>query len=95
MAIGVDMDQYYTYPEVKSALITSASKNVYNTAYVTVKDFAAGNLKAGVRLSTLANDGLELAPYHEWEDRIPALCKEKVQEARALVIKDRAITGAE
>ena len=28
MAIGVDVDQYNTYPEVKDALITSAMKNV-------------------------------------------------------------------
>lgn len=95
MAIGIDIDQYYTYPEVQSALLTSASKNVYNAANTTVRDFAAGNLKAGVRMSTLANGGLELTPYHDWENKIPAICKEKVKEAEELVKKDRSVTGAD
>ena len=33
MAIGVDVDQYNTYPEAQSALITSAMKNVDVAVY--------------------------------------------------------------
>lgn len=94
MGIGVDVDQYYTFPEVQSILLTSASKNLYNTAYRSVEDFAAGNLLPGIRLSTLENGGLGLTPFHDWEEKIPQACKDKVKEAEINVRKDRSITGA-
>ena len=37
MAIGVDVDQYNTYPEVKDALVTSAAKNVDVAVYKYLK----------------------------------------------------------
>ena len=37
MAIGVDVDQYNTYPEVKDALVTSAAKNVDVAVYEYLK----------------------------------------------------------
>jgi basic membrane protein A and related proteins len=94
MAIGVDVDQYFTYPEVRGALLTSAAKNVDVAAAAAVADFAAGRLEPGVRFSTLANEGIGLAPYHDWEDRIPQACKDMVAAAEAAVIADPTITGA-
>lgn len=94
MAIGVDVDQYYTYPEVRGSLLTSAMKRVDVAAERAVLDFAAGQLTGGIRLATLANDGIGLAPYHDWEDRIPQECRTAVDEARAAIIADPTITGA-
>ncbi len=81
MAIGVDVDQYYTYPEVASSLITSAAKNMDVAAAEAVRAFARGELEAGVRLATVANGGVGLAPYHDWEDKIPQECKDAVNQA--------------
>jgi basic membrane protein A and related proteins len=94
MAIGVDVDQYFTYPEVQEALLTSAAKNVDVAAAAAVRDFAAGQLEAGIRSSTLANGGIGLAPYHDWEDRIPQDCKDMVTAAEEAVKADPTITGA-
>lgn len=94
MAVGVDVDQYQTYPEVREVLLTSAAKNMDVAAATAVRDFAAGRLEAGIRLSTLANGGIGLAPYHDWEDRIPQDCKDMVLEAEAAVKADPTITGA-
>jgi basic membrane lipoprotein Med (substrate-binding protein (PBP1-ABC) superfamily) len=94
MAIGVDVDQYYTYPEVKDILLSSASKNVDVAARMAVKDFAAGELTAGIRMATLANGGVGLAPYHDWENKIPQMCKDKVQAAEIAITADPSITGA-
>lgn len=82
MAIGVDVDQYYTYPEVASSLLTSAAKNMDVAAGEAVRSFAEGALEAGIRLATVANGGVGLAPYHDWEDKIPQECKDAVEEAR-------------
>jgi len=94
MAIGVDVDQYFTYPEVQSALLSSASKNVDVAAAGAVKDFAAGQLANGIRLATLANNGVGLAPYHDWGNDIPQHCKDMVKAVEETIKADPTITGA-
>jgi basic membrane protein A and related proteins len=81
MAIGVDVDQYNTYPEVKDALISSAMKNVDAAVYNYLKDVKAGTSKAGVSTATLQNGGVGLAPYHDWDSKIPADLKAKITSA--------------
>ena len=94
MAIGVDVDQYLTYPEVRGALLSSAMKNVDVAAAAAVEDFAAGQLAGGIRTATLANGGVGLAPYHDWQGRIPQECKEKVETAKQIIMADPTLTGA-
>ncbi|MFN8470821.1 MAG: BMP family ABC transporter substrate-binding protein [Anaerolineae bacterium] len=81
MAIGVDVDQYLTYPEVKSSLITSAMKNVDVAVYNAIKAAQAGTSKGGIALSDISNGGIGLAPYHDWDSKIPQKCKDAVQAA--------------
>jgi basic membrane protein A len=59
-----------------------------------VKDFAIGQLTASVRLATIANGGVSLAPYHDWESRIPQACKDQVKTAEEAIKANPAITGA-
>jgi basic membrane protein A len=94
MAIGVDVDQYFTYPEVREVLLTSASKKVDIAAAAAVKEFATGRLSAGIVTATVANGGVGLAPYHDWEQKIPAACKEQVNRAEEAIRADPSITGA-
>jgi basic membrane protein A and related proteins len=92
--IGVDVDQYFTYPEVKDALITSAVKNMDVATATAVQEFAAGELKPGVELFAIANGGVGLAPYHDWDSKISQDCKDKVTAAEAAIKADPTITGA-
>ncbi len=93
MAIGVDVDQYETFPEVGSSLLTSAMKKVNVAAANAVHMYANGELTSGVLLSTLAGDGVGLAPYHEWADRIPDSCKAEVDRAAAGLADGTISTG--
>jgi len=81
MAIGVDVDQYLTYPEVKDALLTSAAKNVDAAVYNYLKSVKEGTSKAGIAMANLKNGGLGLAPYHDWDSKIPQAVKDKVKQA--------------
>ncbi len=81
MGIGIDVDQYYSLPEISGCLITSAMKNVDVAAGQAVQDFVSGNLHSGIRKATVANGGIGLAPYHDWEDMISDECKQKLQDA--------------
>lgn len=94
MAVGVDVDQYLTFPEAGSALITSVVKNVDVAAGLTVTAFAEGRLKPGIQSFDLASDGVELAPYHDWEGKIPATCVDKVAAARKRVLENPSIALA-
>jgi basic membrane protein A len=80
-AIGADVDQYNTYPEVKDALISSAQKNVDVAVYNYLKTVADGSVKAGISTGTLQNGGVGLAPFHDWDSKIPADLKAQIQKA--------------
>ncbi|MEP7289736.1 MAG: BMP family ABC transporter substrate-binding protein [Chloroflexota bacterium] len=81
MAIGFDVDQYNTYPEVKDALISSAQKNVDVAVYNYLKTVTDGSIKAGISTATLQNGGVGLAPFHDWDSKIPADLKAQIQKA--------------
>ena len=81
MAIGVDVDQYNTYPEVQSALLSSAMKNVDVAVYEYLKQVTSKTDKAGADLANIKNGGVGLAPFHDWDSKIPADVKAKITEA--------------
>jgi basic membrane protein A len=81
MAIGVDVDQYNTYPEVKDALLTSAAKNVDAAVFEYLKAVKAGTDKSGIVTANLQNGGVGLAPFHDWDSKVPQTVKDKIQEA--------------
>ena len=93
MAIGVDVDQYFTYPEVQASLLTSAAKNMDVAAGQAVEAFANGELQAGIVTGTVANGGIGLAPYHDWEDKIPDECKAAVDAAAEGLADGSIATG--
>ncbi len=81
--IGVDVDQYNTYPEVSSSLITSAAKNMDVATADAIRDFAEDTLTGGIRMATVANGGVGLASYHDQDSNISADCKAAVEAAEA------------
>jgi basic membrane protein A and related proteins len=93
MAIGVDVDQYNTYPEVKDALVTSAMKNVDTAVYNYLKSVKDGSAKAGVAMANLKNGGVGLAPYHDWDSKVPQTVKDKVKEATDGLLSGKLTTG--
>lgn len=96
MAIGVDVDQYFAYPEVQPALLTSTAKFIDVAVAEVVQQFARGELKAGIQTRTLASGGIGLTPYHDWEEEVVAAgCDEKVKAAEAAIRADPTVTGAQ
>ena len=79
-AIGADVDQYNTYPEVQSALISSAMQNVDVAVYNYLKLVADSSVKAGISTGALQNSGVGLAPFHDWDSKIPADLKVQIRK---------------
>ena len=57
--------------------VVRASHN--NRVYL--KTVADGTVKAGIRTATLQNGGVGLAPFHDWDSKIPADLKAQIQKA--------------
>jgi basic membrane protein A len=93
MAIGVDVDQYNTYAEVKDALLSSAAKNVDAAVYNYLKAVNGGTSKAGMFTANLQNGGVGLAPFHDWDSKIPQTVKDKITEASKALIDGSLQTG--
>ena len=91
--IGVDVDQYYTLPNEKDILITSCMKRLDNAVYSVVESLVKGTFKGGVYIATAANGGVGLAPYHDFEDQIPADLKKEVEEIQKGIIAGTIKTG--
>jgi basic membrane protein A len=93
--IGVDVDQYLTYPDVDSCLLTSAEKHISVAVKAAVVDAVKGHWTAGVRTFSAANDGVGVAPYHNYDSKLTADQKAKI-DVIAKGLKDGSIkTGAE
>lgn len=88
MAIGVDVDQYYTFPEVAESLLTSAAKNMDVAAGNAVTEYASGQLSGGIRTEDISSGGVGLAPFHNWDDRISTECKMAISEAQSAIADD-------
>jgi len=80
--IGVDSDQYNTIAGIGDTILTSAVKRVDNAVFLTVQQAVDGTLKGGEnKIFGLAEDGVGLAPYHDWEAKMPQEVKDAVQKA--------------
>ncbi len=93
MGIGVDVDQYLSLTEVRSSLLTSAMKKVDVATAEAVTAFAEGRLESGVRFFDLNNNGVGLAPFHDWESKVPDKCRALVAAAEERIKADPGYTG--
>lgn len=72
--IGVDTDQWTTVPESHPCLITSSMKLISNGVTELVKEAKTGSVKGGDFVGKVG-----LAPYHDFEGKVPAEVKTKVE----------------
>ena len=82
-AIGVDVDQSPVAPE---AVITSAEKKIPNTVFLAVESVVNDSFKGGTQVYGLAQDGVGISPFHEFEDVVPQEVKDAVEKAKADIL---------
>jgi len=86
--IGVDTDQYLTVPEAQEVLLTSAMKLIVPGVFNIIKDYASGTWADGNVYGQAA-----LAPYHDWDSKVPADVKAKVDEITKMLQNGELETG--
>ena len=87
--IGVDTDQWETLPAAHPCLVSSAMKLITPGVVGLINTFAAdGTMTSGNHFG-----GAGLAPFHDFEDKIPQEVKDKLDEISAGLADGSITTG--
>jgi basic membrane protein A and related proteins len=86
--IGVDSDQWETVPEAHPCLVSSAMKLITPGVFDIIKSTTEGNFPAG---NFVGQAGL--APFHDFESKIPQEVKDKLDEIAKGLIDGTISTG--
>ncbi|XCB30481.1 BMP family ABC transporter substrate-binding protein [Arcanobacterium hippocoleae] len=70
MIIGVDSDWYEANPDYKDITLTSVMKGISASVFDTVKAGVDGKFDAKPYVGTLANGGVSIAPFHDFESKV-------------------------
>ncbi len=92
--IGVDVDQFFSLPQVKDCLLTSCMKRMDNAVFDMVQKMLAGQFEAGGnRVGTLANGQVGLAPFHAYGLLIPEQIRKDLDDIQQAIRGGRIATG--
>lgn len=86
LLVWVDTDGFVSAPNFKSLMLTSVQKNMDVAVFDTIKADLDGSFPGGLYTGTLENDGVGLAPFHEFEDAVSQETKDELDTIRAGVI---------
>ena len=81
--IGVDVDQFLSYPNAAKCIVTSAEKHLQKAVGDAIKGIAAGTTKAGNSNFDATNDGIGVADFHDKKTLITADIQKKLDDALA------------
>lgn len=87
VVIWVDTDGCISAEEFCSIFLTSIQKRLDNTSFDTIQSVVDGTFTGGdVFVGTLENEGVAMAPFHEFEDEISDEVKAEIEEIRQGII---------
>jgi len=92
--IGVDADSFFAMPEqYQPVWLTTVEKSIAPFVTLAAQEVTEGTWAPGSFLGTLANGGVGLAPYHDWDARISGELKAEVAQL-LLDIADGTVKAA-
>ncbi|MDD7384413.1 MAG: BMP family ABC transporter substrate-binding protein [Actinomycetaceae bacterium] len=78
--VGVDSDWYTAYPDYKSVVFTSVMKEIGASVQDTIKADIDGKFSNEQYVGTLQNGGVSLAPFHDFDSKVPQELKDELQK---------------
>lgn len=84
--IWVDSDGYESAPQYKDVFLTSVLKKIDIAVTDTIGQAVNGEFTNEEYVGTLENDGTGLAPFHDFEDQVPAELKTQLDEIKQGII---------
>lgn len=86
MMIGVDTDQFVSAPEYKDLWLTSVMKNMDVAVTDAVGQVVNGTFEGGTYVGTLANKGVGIAPFHNFDSKVPATLKTQLENLKKGIV---------
>jgi basic membrane protein A and related proteins len=84
--IGVDADWVETAPEYKEVVLTSVLKLIDVAVYNSIKDLVDGKFTGGTVTYTIADGGVDIAPFHDFDSVVPQTLKDELATIKAALI---------
>ncbi|MEV7973217.1 BMP family ABC transporter substrate-binding protein [Cellulomonas sp. NPDC089187] len=84
--VGVDADWYETSPDFSDLILTSVMKDIGQAVFDTVSEAADGNFSAEPYVGTLENEGIGLAPFHDFDSVVTDEVKSAVEDLQEQII---------
>jgi basic membrane protein A len=84
--IGVDADVYLSDPTVKALLLTSVMKGMKPATNDVVTAAANGKFDSTPYVGTLKNDGVGLAPFHDFQSKVASGLQGELDKIKAGII---------
>jgi basic membrane protein A len=84
--IWVDTDGYESASQFGALMLTSVMKNMDVAVFDTVQAAVDGTFEGGKYVGTLENDGVAIAPFHDFEDQVPAELQSELETLREGII---------
>lgn len=84
--IGVDADVYETDPSVADLLLTSVMKGVDAAVNDVIVAASSGDFSNTPYVGTLENDGVGIAPFHDFAEKVPADLQQQLDDIVAKII---------
>jgi basic membrane protein A and related proteins len=84
--IWVDTDGYESVSQFGSLILTSVMKNMDVAVFDAVEAALNDEFTGGLAVGTLENDGVGLAPFHDFDGDVPQEIKDAVEELRQGII---------
>ncbi len=92
--IGVDTDQYVSYPDADKCLVTSAEKKLATAVKTAITDMVKNQWPTTNLLTfDASNQGVDIAPYHDYDSKIPSDVKTKISDLKAKLASGGIQTG--
>ena len=76
----VDVDGCVSAAQYCKYFITSVDKGIVTATRTATLSAAGGTFKGGNYIGTLANDGVGIAPFHDFDSQVPASLKSELQQ---------------
>ena len=80
--IWVDSDGFLTAPDYKDIMLSSVMKQMGEAVETVVKQDKDGQFTNKPYIGTLANDGVQLAPFHDMDSQVPAELKSELDQIK-------------
>lgn len=85
-SMWVDSDGVLSMAKYKAVIPTSVGKGMDVAVLEAIKESKNDTFTNTPYVGTLSNDGVFLAPYHEWDGKVPAEVKAEVEKLKADVV---------